>query len=102
MPTHTPFKVSFCAIFERGTAIMDGCPLTVFEDGKEQIIPEFPKKITQGGGNISDLGGCFHEIKYFVDCLDSGKDFKTVTLQTSRQSLSATLQEIEAMRLHSK
>ncbi len=98
LPKHTPFKMAFRAIFERGAAIMDACPLTIYEDGKEPIIPEFPKMATRGGGNISDLGGYYHEIKYFVDCLEKGREFETVTPQTSRLSLKATLEEIEGIR----
>lgn len=94
LPNHTPFKMAFRAIFERGAMIMDGGPLTIYEDGKEPYVPEFPRMEAQGGGNISDLGGYYHEIKYFVDCLNQDRPFETVTPQTSRQSLALTLEEI--------
>ncbi len=98
LPNHTPFKMAFRAIFERGAAIMDGGALTIYEDGKEPVVPEFPKMEAQGGGNISDLGGYYHELKYFVDGLEQGRKFETVTPQTSLQSLKTTLEEIRQMK----
>lgn len=98
LPNHAPFKMAFRAVFERGAAIMDGGPLTVYEQGKEPTIPEFPKMEAAGGGNISDLGGYFHELKYFVDCLQSGKPFEITTPESSRQSLATTLEEIRQIK----
>jgi len=94
LPSHTPFKMAFRAIFERGAAIMDGGPLTIFEDGKSPVVPEFPKMEAAGGGNISDLGGYYHELKYFVDRLESGAPFEITTPESSRQSLETALEEI--------
>ncbi|MBX3120205.1 MAG: Gfo/Idh/MocA family oxidoreductase [Fimbriimonadaceae bacterium] len=98
LPNHTPFKMAFRAIFERGAAIMDSGPLTIYEDGKEPVVPQFPKMEAQGGGNISDLGGYYHELKYFVDCIEQGREFETVTPQTSLQSLKTTLEEIRQLK----
>ena len=98
LPEHTPFRMTFRAIFERGAAIMDGGPMQVFENGKDPITPEVVKMDVGGGGNISDLGGYYHELKYFVECLTSGKPLVTVTPQTSRQSLATTLREIEMIK----
>jgi len=94
LPTHTPFKHSFRAIFERGAAIMDAGPLTIYEDGKDPVIPEIPKMEAGGGGNISDLGGYYHELKYFADRVLAGQPLEIVTPQSSRQSLATTLEEI--------
>jgi predicted dehydrogenase len=98
LPARTPFKMAFRAIFERGAAIFDGGPLTLYEEGKEPVVPEFPKMAAAGGGNISDLGGYFHEIKDFVDRLESGEPFTVVTPETSQQSLATCLAEIEAIK----
>jgi len=94
LPSTTPFKHAFRAIFESGAAIMDAGPLTIYEDGKDPVVPEIPKMEAAGGGNISDLGGYYHELKYFADRLTSGQPFETVTPQTSRLSLATTLEEI--------
>lgn len=101
LPTKTPFKMMFRAIFERGAMIMDGGPLTVYRPGQEPEIPEFPKMKAQGGGNISDLGGYYHELAYFVDRVGSGKPLEIVTPQTSKQSLQYTLEEIRQIKLRS-
>ncbi|HMS55737.1 MAG TPA: Gfo/Idh/MocA family oxidoreductase, partial [Fimbriimonadaceae bacterium] len=94
LPSSAPFKHAFRAVFERGLAMMDAGPLTIYEDGKEPVVPEFTKMSAAGGGNISDLGGYFHELDYFVDCLTSGRPFQTVTPESSRASLATTLEEI--------
>lgn len=93
-PTGTPFKHAFRAIFERGAAIMDAGPMSIYEDGKDSVVPEFPKMEAGGGGNISDLGGYYHELKYFVDRVGAGLPLEVVTPQTSRLSLQTTLEEI--------
>lgn len=98
LPPKTPFKMAFRAIFERGAILMDGGPMTIYEEGKEPVVPEFPKMEAQGGGNISDLGGYFVELKYFVDRLESGEPFEVVTPQTSLQSLQTTLDEISQIK----
>ena len=100
LPSSTPFKHAFRAIFEKGAAIMDAGPLTIYEDGKEPVVPEIPKMEAAGGGNISDLGGYYHELKYFVDRLSAGLPLETVTPQTSRQSLETTLEEIRQIYSH--
>ena len=102
LPNHTPFKMAFRAIFERGAAIMDGGPMTVYEDGKQPVIPEFPKMEAAGGGNISDLGGYYHELKYFVDRLESGEPFQITTPESSRESLATTLEEIRQIKARSR
>lgn len=94
LPNHTPFKHAFRAIFEHGAAIMDAGPLTIYEDGKEPVVPEIPKMEAGGGGNISDLGGYYHELKYFADRITAGQPLEIVTPQTSKKSLETTLEEI--------
>jgi predicted dehydrogenase len=95
LPHHTPFRMSFRAIFSDGAAIMDGGPMRIFQN---PVTPEFPKMSAAGGGNISDLGGYFHELKYFVDCVTSGKPLATVTPQSSRRSLATALDEIAMIK----
>jgi len=97
LPVHTPFKMAFRAIFDRGAAIMDGGPLTVYSDG-EPFVPAFEKMSAAGGGNISDLGGYYHELAYFVDCVTQNKPFTITTPQTSRDSLEMTLEEIRQVK----
>ncbi len=98
LPPRTPFRMSFRAIFERAAVFMDGGPMTIYEEGKDPLTPEFPKMSAAGGGNISDLGGYFHELKFFVDRLESGQPFEVVTPETSLQSLRTTLEEISQIK----
>lgn len=95
LPSNAPFKMAFRAIFERGAAIMDAGPLTVYEDGKDPVTPKMTSMAAKGGGgNISDLGGYFFELKYFYDCLASGEPLDRITPASSRESLALTLEEI--------
>lgn len=94
LPRHTPFKMAFRAIFENGAVIMDGGPMTIY-DGGDPVSPEFEKMEAAGGGNISDLGGYYHELKYFVDCVTNDEPFVITTPQTSRESLAVCLNEIQ-------
>ncbi|MCC6442529.1 MAG: Gfo/Idh/MocA family oxidoreductase [Armatimonadetes bacterium] len=94
-PADFPFKMAFRAAFENGAILWDGGPLTVYENGKEPFQPKIETiSAADLGGNISDMGGYYWEIKYFVDCLESGQPLKTVTPESSRQSLAVSLQEI--------
>lgn len=99
-PQGTPFKHAFRAVFEKGAAIMDAGPLTIYEEGKENFTPSFEKMSAEGGGNISDLGGYYHEIKYFVDRVSKGLPLETVTPESSRQSLETVLEEIRQIEAH--
>ncbi len=98
LPPKTPFKMAFRAIFERGAAIMDGGPMTVYSQDSQPTQPEFAKMAAEGGGNVSDLGGYFHELKYFVDRLESGEPFEIVTPESSLQSLRTVLAEIDQIK----
>jgi len=94
LPHHTPFKMAFRAIFEKGAAIMDGGPLTIYRPNTEPMVPEFPKMEAAGGGNISDMGGYYHEIKYFVDRVLSGEPFEITNAESSRRTTEVVLEEI--------
>lgn len=98
LPSKTPFKMAFRAVFERGAMIMDAGPLTIYEQGKEPSIPEFPKMEASGGGNISDLGGYYHELRYFIDAVEAGAPLETVTAESAKESLRLTLEEIKQIK----
>ena len=98
LPTNAPFKMAFRAIFERGCIIMDACPMTIFEEGKDPVVPEFEQMEASGGGNLSSLGGYYHELRYFVDSIKNGTPLEIVTPETSLQSLEYTLKEIELIK----
>lgn len=97
-PEEFPFKGEFIVRFEKATASYENGILTVYKYGEKSFIPEIKKqdigKLT--GGNISDLGGYYNELKYFVNCLDSNKDIEISTLSESVKSLDLVLNEINS------
>ena len=98
LPKKTPFRMTFRAIFERGAAFFENGPLTIYRPGAKPKAVEFPKIAAKGGGNISDLGGYYLELKYFVERVRDGKRLEIVTPQTSRASLALVLREIEQIK----
>lgn len=98
LPPHTPFCMSFRAIFEHGALIFERGVLTAYEQNGEPFSPEFESLKAEGGGNISDLGGYYHELKYFVDCVRDRKPPQVATAQSSRASLALVLEEIAQIR----
>lgn len=100
LPAGAPFKMAFRAVFERGFVMMDGGPMMVFEAGKPAEQPAFAKQAIEGGGNISDLGGYYPEVEYFVAGLASGEAFEACTPESSRRSLAYALEEIRQIKSH--
>lgn len=98
LPSSAPFKMAFRAVFERGLANFDAGPLTIYEEGKEPVVPEVPRMSAASGGNISDLGGYYFELKYFYDRLAAGEPLDRITPESSRASLAATLEEIRQVK----
>lgn len=98
LPPGAPFKMAFRAVFERGAMIFDGGPLTIYRENGEQEVPTFVSMSVEGGGNISDLGGYFYEIDYFVTCLSNGSAMERVTPSSARLSLFTTLREIAQIK----
>ena len=95
LPAKTPFKMAFRATFERGAAIMDGGPLTIYTDDDVRT-PEMPKIAAKDtGGNISDLGGYYAELRYFYDRLKADEPLDEITVASSRRTLETALREIE-------
>lgn len=99
LPETAPFKMAFRAIFERGAAIMDAGPLTIYEDGKHPETPEVPRMAAKAaGGNVSDLGGYYFELKYFYDRLRANEPLERITPESSRLSLATALEEIARVK----
>lgn len=94
-PPKTPFRMTFRANFEDAAAIMEGSALTIYPKNGEPFSPEFSQMRAEGGGNISDLGGYYHELHYFVDCVLEEKAFTVTTPETSMLSLQYALKEIQ-------
>jgi predicted dehydrogenase len=99
-PGKFPFKMAFRAVFERGAALFDGSPLTIYEEGKKPFQPEIETITAKGaeGGNISDMGGYYREIQYFVNALETDSPLSLATPESSRLSLATVLDEIAQVK----
>lgn len=102
-PPNFAFNMAFLAVFERGAMQMDLAKtpsFVVYEEGVEQpYTPPVPKPqvgAVESGGNISDLGGYFNEIQYYINCLLAGERPTIVTPHTSRDSVETVLAEIQS------
>lgn len=94
-----PFNMSFRAAFEKGTLLysLRHEPLTLYAPRKKPAMVRVPQpkaRTASAGGNISELGGYFNELKYFVDCLKKGKQPQVVTPEEARDSLALVFREI--------
>ncbi len=99
LPSHTPFKMSFRAIFENGAAIFDGGPLTIYRPGQGPVQPEVASMDAGNvGGNISNLGGYYFELAYFYDCLNRGLPCDRCTPQSALRSLETVEREIDLVK----
>ena len=75
-PLSFPFEMSYVAAFEKATVVFSSIQgLTVYPAEGKGFSPELQKACvaqSDTGGNISDLGGYYNELYYFVDCLNKG------------------------------
>jgi hypothetical protein len=78
---------------------MDNGPLTVYDADKEPWQPaiDTPSAVA-AGGNISDLGGYYHEIAYFTGCLEAGVPVTRSSGRSARESLATVFQEVASVR----
>ena len=104
MPPSYPFHMDFRATFDKGAVQMSSArqpTMTVYPAEGEPYPPALPKPDLRGveaGGNISEMGGYFNEIKYFVECILEGRKPEVVTPRDARESLRVVLAEMESAR----
>ena len=96
-----PFRMAYVARFEKGVVEYNtgySKPFAIYTQGKA----EYPKlgedipKVTDTSGNISELGGYYSEIKYFVECVEGKKKPTIVTPEDARESLALVFKELES------
>ena len=102
-PAQFPFCMSYRALFEKGTLDYNcnnspSLMLYPADGGKPKAIrpPKARVGTTASGGNISDLGGYYNEIKYFIDCLRKGEKPTITTPEDARDSLALAIKELKA------
>lgn len=104
MPDNFPLTMSFTANFERGAVEFNSRQeksLAIYKPGEEVEYPEVKGGLegsAETGGNISELGGYFSEIKYFVDCVEDDKMPILATGESARDSLKVVLVELESVK----
>ena len=98
LPATHPFEATFRVVFEKGVVENAGGKLMLYtDDAAEEIKIEKKNVLGDGfeGGNISDLGGYYNELVYFIDCAMSGKKIEKATLKDGVASLDYVLEEIK-------
>ncbi len=102
MPDNFPFTMAYTALFEKGAVEFNSRnekTLAIYRPGEEIEYPTVKLELeatVSGEGNITDLGGYFSEIKYFIDCLENNKEPGEATAQSARDSLEIALSEMES------
>ncbi len=80
-PSNYPFSANFRVKFENALIELSGAGFKLYENGEcRDIIIEKNALSVEGGGNISDLGGYYNELKYFTDCVKTGEKPSLATL----------------------
>ncbi len=96
-----PFTMAFTALFEEGVVEFNTRyekPFAIYKEGKVDypVLGEDIPRVTDTSGNISELGGYYNEIKYFVECVQEKKKPDIVTPEEARNSLALVLKEMES------
>ena len=93
-PSSFPFEMSYIAAFEKATVLFSSlhglqvCPA----DGMI-FCPELKKECSaqsDSGGNISDLGGYYNELYYFIDCINKGIHPEKASLLAGAEAVELT------------
>jgi len=93
-PFSFPFVMSYIAAFEQATVKynslhgLEVCPV----EG-ERFSPELKKACAvenDAGGNVSDLGGYYNELYYFIDCISKGVQPVKASLHAGAEAVELT------------
>ena len=101
-----PFGMAILIAMEDATIRFDG-DLTVYKNDGTEFTPEIPKvsavtKSTETSGNISDLGGYFLELQYFVNCVKEGKKPEMLTPEDAMLAVKVCLAATESAKNNGK
>ena len=98
LPGTHPFEATFRVVFEKGVVENAGGKFLLYtDDAVEEIKIEKAENLGEGfeGGNISDLGGYYNELVYFVNCVKNGAKVEKATVVDGVESLEFVLEEIK-------
>lgn len=97
LPGSHPFEATFRVVFEKAVVENAGGKFMLYtKDGAEEIKIE-KKELAGGGykgGNISDLGGYYNELKYFCEKAAAGEKIEQATLSDGVSSLEFLIKEL--------
>ncbi len=100
LPKDFPFEMAFRVIFEKGVVDFSSVRgFKIYTDGgaeTPQIKKENTSKSENLGGNISDLGGYYNELLYFVNCLKNNKKAERATLSDGALAVEYIEKELGA------
>jgi predicted dehydrogenase len=100
-----PFWMSFRAVFDKATVEFNSRSnpkLMVYPWGDKPYQPDYEVEFdaeasTQStGANISELGAYWAEIRYLVNCINSGKKPTIVTPEEAKLTLRVVQAEVES------
>ena len=96
LPGSHPFEATFRVVFEKACVENAGGKFVCYTDeGAHDIKIDKPQLLGgYKGGNISDLGGYYNELVYFVDKANTGATIDRATLAQASQSLKFVIEEI--------
>ena len=100
-PGEFPFSMEYRVKFKNATAVYKAGnypTLSVYTEDGQTLIPEIEKESMDSddlGGNVSDLGGYFNELKYFTDRVRKNITIEKSTLTESVKSLELVIREIK-------
>ena len=96
LPACHPFEASFRVVFEKAVVEMAGGKFMLYtENGAEEIVLEKAEiGSAAAGGNISDLGGYYNELKYFCEKAKADAPVEQATLADGVASLKFLIKEL--------
>ncbi|MBU4601829.1 hypothetical protein KKA86_01875, partial [bacterium] len=91
-------------VFEDGTVLeynSKNQPLTIYGKEKAELVnvPESKVNSINTDGNISELGGYYNEVKYWIECLQNDRYPERITPEDAKVSLEIVLKEIKSAEI---
>ena len=96
LPASHPFEATFRVVFEKAVVENAGGKFMLYtDDGAEEIVLEKAEiGVAAAGGNISDLGGYYNELKYFCEKAAAAAPIEQATLADGVSSLEFLKKEL--------
>ena len=99
LPASYPFEMYYRVVFENAVAEFSSKTGLNVYGASGVSVPEIEKQSVSAGGtggNISDLGGYYNELEYFIDCLIKDKRVETASLSDGAKSVKFVEKELKS------